>query len=84
MAFGDKPCLDTSTKSFVNPLVHHMYYSYNGCIRECKEKYILDQCGCRDYTHLGMFIFSFLVSALKMFLVYLSKTKMIQGSRIRN
>ncbi|XP_067931998.1 acid-sensing ion channel 1-like [Watersipora subatra] len=44
---GRANCLDTST--IPNSLKYYTQYSYSGCMVECKAKYVIDRCGCRDF-----------------------------------
>ncbi|XP_067945041.1 acid-sensing ion channel 1-like [Watersipora subatra] len=44
---GRAKCLDT--KAIPNSLKFYRQYSYSGCMVECRAKYVIDRCGCRDF-----------------------------------
>ncbi|GAB1601878.1 acid-sensing ion channel 2-like, partial [Argonauta hians] len=52
-AFPNSFCLDTNTRIPPRKLKHHLYYSYNACVRECRVAFVLSQCGCHSVFEPG-------------------------------
>ena len=48
---GKADCFDTVT--LTNPLQYYKHYSYSACYLECRTRYVLDRCGCRDPLQPG-------------------------------